>query len=317
MMNRASVAVHENSQRKLIQTLNSRDGLIWGKGSMYMKNFRTLAISTVVLLSMSGVSALAQTDSGVRGGMQNTAGQLQFRGIQIPHPPVISPNPTTGATITPNELALFNEGVSRAGQLESTCDTCSDVTKGSPVTGLGELDPIFPQFHTNSNGLGSRHNGDQCLLCHSQPTLGGSGGFLVPNPGQGTPQQPENPMFRLVPNRFGKKNVVPSFETQFGPIREVRFRYNPDGSRDGSVHQLWVITGINNDPTIPGCSITQPNFVTQLTSGNLSFRIPLQLFGLGLIDSIQDSYIMSSFNATASQRKGLGIGGHPNRNGND
>ena len=282
-----------------------------------MRNFYSSAISTGVLLCLSGMPALAQTDPGVRGGMLNTAGQLQFRGVPIPHPPVISPNPTTGATITANELALFNEGVNRAGQLESTCDTCSDVTQGGPVVGLGELDPVFPQFHTNSNGLGSRHNGDQCLLCHAQPTLGGSGGFLVPNPGQGTPQPPENPMFRLVPNRFGKRNVVPSFEAQFGPIREVRFQLNPDGSRDGSVHQLWVITGITKDPTISGCSIVQPDFATQQQNGNLSFRIPLQLFGLGLIDSIQDREIMTHFNATASQRKSLGIAGHPNRNEND
>jgi hypothetical protein len=282
-----------------------------------MRNCRSLAIWTAALLCVSGASALAQTDSGVRGGMQNTAGYLEYRGIPIPHPPLISPNPTTGATVTANELALFNEGINRAGQLESTCDSCSTVTPGSPVTGLGELDPIFPQFHTNSNGLGSRHNAEQCLLCHAQPTLGGSGGFLVPNPGQGTPQLPENPMFRLVPNRFGKKNVVPSFETQYGPIREVRFQYNPDGSRDGSVHQLWVITGINNDPTIPGCAITQPDFATQLKNGNLSFRIPLQLLGLGLIDSIQDAAIMSSFANSASQRSALGIAGHPNRNIND
>src|SRR5215468_9999231 len=123
-----------------------------------MRNFRTLAISTAAMLCMSGASALAQTDPGVRGGTANTAGVLQQRGIPIPHPPVISPNPTTGATITANELAAHNEDVSRAGQLESTCDTCSDVTQGSPVVGLGELDPIFPQFHTNSNGLGARHN---------------------------------------------------------------------------------------------------------------------------------------------------------------
>jgi CxxC motif-containing protein (DUF1111 family) len=38
---------------------------------------------------------------------------------------------------------------------------------------------------------------------------------------------------------------------------------------------------------------------------------------LGLIDSIQDSEIMNSFNATASQRAALGINGHPNRNEND
>src|SRR6266849_10023084 len=71
---------------------------------MYMKNFRTLAIWTAALLAMLGASALAQTDSGVRGGTQNTAGYLQYRGIPIPHPPVISPHPTTGATITANEL---------------------------------------------------------------------------------------------------------------------------------------------------------------------------------------------------------------------
>src|SRR5215467_10386282 len=102
--------------------------------------------------------AQAQKDPGIRGGWENTAGMLQYRGVPIPRPPVIGPHPTTGATITANELAMFNEGILRAGQLESTCDTCADVTDGSPVTGLGELDPFFPQFHTNSNGLGARHN---------------------------------------------------------------------------------------------------------------------------------------------------------------
>jgi hypothetical protein len=249
--------------------------------------------------------------------LNNTAGYLEYQGIPIPHPPLISPNPTTGATITANELALFQEGINRAGQLESTCDTCADVTDGSPVTGLGELDPIFPQFHTNSNGLGARHNADQCFVCHAQPTLGGSGGFLVPNPGQGTPQKPENPLFRLVPLRFGKQNVVPSFELQYGPIREVRFKFKPDGTRDGSVHQLWVVTGIKTDPTIPNCALTQPNFAAQLAAGNLSFRIPLQMLGLGLIDSIQDQTILASFNSTAGARAALGITGMPNRSGND
>src|SRR5579871_893649 len=269
------------------------------------------------LLCLLTSPLLAQQDSGVRGGLNNTAGYLEYQGIPIPHPPVISPNPTTGATITANELALFQEGINRAGQLESTCDTCSDVTSGSPVTGLGELDPIFPQFHTNSNGLGARHNADQCFACHAQPTLGGSGGCLVPNPGQGTPQVPENPLFRLVPLRFGKQNVVPSFEQQYGPIREVRFQFNPDGTRDGSVHQLWVVTGITKDPTIPNCAITQPNFAAQLKAGNLSFRIPLQMLGLGLIDSIQDQTILASFNNTANARAALGIGGMPNRSAND
>jgi hypothetical protein len=261
--------------------------------------------------------ALAQHDPGVRGGFQNTAGALQQKGIPIPHPPVISQNPTTGATIQANELASFVEGVQRAGQLESTCDVCSDVTQGAPVTGLGELDPVFPQFHTNSNGLGARHNADQCFSCHAQPTLGGSGGFLVPNPGQEKALPPENPLFRLVPLRFGKQNSVPSFEAQYGPIREVRFKYRPDGTRDGGVHQLWTVRGINNDPTIASCSIVQPDFEAELAKGNLSFRIPLQMTGLGLIESIQDREILSHQAATALPRAVLGIGGHPNRSGND
>jgi hypothetical protein len=92
-----------------------------------------LAITSALFLFSA--LALAQVDHGVRGGIQNTGGGLQQQGIPIPHPPVISPNPTTGATINDNELASFLEGILRAGQLESTCDTCADVTDGSPVTG--------------------------------------------------------------------------------------------------------------------------------------------------------------------------------------
>ena len=276
----------------------------------------TPIFAAIAIMCLLSSSAQAQHDPGVRGGFENTAGELERRGIPIPHPPLLSPNPTTGAPVQVNEMASFLEGINRAGQLESVCDSCADVTDGSPVIGKGELDPFFPQFHTNSNGLGARHNSDQCFSCHAQPTLGGSGGFLVPNPGQGTPLRSENPLFRLVPLRFGKQNVVPSFEQQFGPIREVRFKFKPDGTRDGSVHQLWTVRGIKTDPTIPGCAITQPDFAAELAKKNLSFRIPLQLFGLGLIDSIRPG-ILAHHAATASLRAALGIDGHPNRSGND
>jgi hypothetical protein len=282
-----------------------------------MSAYRSKVAMIAALGYLVATSALAQHDPGVRGGMQNTAGALQQRGIPIPHPPVISPNPNTGATIAMYEQASFLEGINRAGQLESTCDLCAQVIDGSPVTGMGELDPAFPQFHTNSNGLGARHNSDQCFSCHAQPTLGGSGGFLVPNPGQQVALPPENPMFRLVPFRFGKQNKVPSFEQQYGPIREVRFKRNPDGTRDGGVHQLWVVRGIQNDSTIPSCAIVQPDFEAELARGNLSFRIPSPMFGLGLIESIQDREILAQHAATAPQRRSLGITGHPNRSGND
>jgi len=280
-----------------------------------MNRYSYSAVMNSGLLYLLAPPTLAQRDPGVRGGFDNTAGALQQRGIPIPHPPVISPNPTTNATIQVNELASFNEGIKRAGQLESTCDLCADVVDGSSVP--GELDPVFPQIRTNSNGLGARHNSDQCFSCHAQPTLGGSGGFLVPNPGDKKAKAPENPMFDLVPHRFGKKNTVPSFEQQYGPIREVRFKYRPDGTRDGGVHQLWTVRGINNDETIEHCAIVQPNFEAELAKGNLSFRIPLQMTGLGLIESIQDREILAHQAMTVNQRAALGIAGHPNRSGND
>ena len=65
------------------------------------------AAAVAGLLYLLAPSAFAQQDPGVRGGLQNTAGYLEYRGIPIPHPPVISPNPTTGATITSNELGVL------------------------------------------------------------------------------------------------------------------------------------------------------------------------------------------------------------------
>ena len=308
-------------------------------------NARPVAYAAA-LFSLLAFPVYAQTDSGVRGP---TAGTLEYNAMltyflsgqlpqnpPIPHPPLIGPHPVTGATADPNEQASFLEGINRAGQLESTCDTCAMVPDGSLVTGKNELDPAFPQFTTNSNGLGARHNADQCFACHAQPTLGGSGGFLVPNPRQVAlrqqpPKTPENPQFNLIPHRFGKQNVVPNFEGQFGPIREVRFIYKVDpstgnfltdqsGNRipDGGVHQLWIVKGIQGDNTITQCNITQPTFANQIQQGNVAFRIPLQMLGLGLIESIQDREILSR-QALAQQNgaASLGITGHPNRSGND
>jgi hypothetical protein len=238
----------------------------------------------------------AQKDPGVRGGRPGAGGPLPG--------------------LTANELALFYEGKARTTQLESVCDTCNDVTLGSDT---GE-DPNLATL-TNSSGLGARFNGDQCSVCHQQPAIGGSGGFLVPNPqdAPGRHRKPENPMFDLIPHRKGGQNPVPSFITQYGPIREVRFQRKADGTSDGGVHQLFTVVG-RSDIGAPGCTADQlpsTDFETQYQSGNLSFRIPLQMFGLGLIEAIQDRTILSGSAATASLRSALGIGGIPNRSGND
>src|SRR5579885_3426949 len=172
-------------------------------------NSRSSRRSAIVTLSFSFL-CLAQKDPGVRGGPPGAGGPI--------------------AGLQPNELALFNEGQKRMVQLEAVCDTCNDVTLGGDT---GE-DPNLATL-TNSSGLGSRFNGDQCSVCHQQPAIGGSGGFLVPNPQDPASRyrKPENPMFDLIPHRKGGQNYVPSFITQYGPIREVRFQRKPDGTPDG------------------------------------------------------------------------------------
>jgi hypothetical protein len=280
----------------------------------------TFAVSVFCLILAT--AAVAQKDPGVRGGLDNFGGGLQSKGIPIPHPPLISKNPNTGVEATEIEQMVFDEGIKRMGQLESTCDTCSvkpfGVGDGNPVGAPfvpdgTEIDPDFPQHITNSNGLGTRHNSDNCFECHAQPTLGGSGGFIAASKGQVA----QNPQFDLVPHRFGRLNKVPVFEEQFGPIREVRFKFNPDGTRDGGVHALWTTRGDISDPLNTACDAVQPDFAAELKKNNLSFRIPLQEFGLGLIESIEDQEILAHQSETASARAALGITGHANRSGND
>jgi CxxC motif-containing protein (DUF1111 family) len=126
-------------------------------------------------------------------------------------------------------------------------------------------------------------------------------------------------MFDLIPHRKGAQNSVPSFITQYGPIREVRFHRNPDGTPDGGVHNLFTIVG-RSDIGTPGCTaaVLPPiDFETEYRKGNLSFRIPLQTFGLGVIEAIQDQTILNNSAKTASLRALVGIGGIPNRSGND
>jgi CxxC motif-containing protein (DUF1111 family) len=111
-------------------------------------------------------------------------------------------------------------------------------------------------------------------------------------------------------------NAVPSFVKPDGPVREARFKYHSDGTRDGGVHALFVIN----------CGIQQPDFETQARRGNLIFRIPTPTFGAGLIEAIPDSAIVANQAAQRSRKAALGIAGRPHRirltgttnnNGND
>jgi hypothetical protein len=271
-----------------------------GEGNIMLlrkKNYLRLLLFCMTTLSLS----LAQRDPGVRQGPPGAGAPLNG--------------------LTPIELSMFQEGLQRAIQLEAVCDDCNDLTLGAL------LDPAQAKLvtKTNSAGLGTRFNGDQCLACHNQPVLGGSGGVMVPNPQDPPAKQrkPENPMFDLIPHRKGATNAVPSFIQQYGPIREVRFVKKPDGRPDGGVHQLFTVVGRSDIfpagqvNTCTAKALPPTDFETQLKKGNLRFRIPTQLFGLGILDGIQDREILGRHAATASIRRKLGIQGIANRSGND
>jgi CxxC motif-containing protein (DUF1111 family) len=180
---------------------------------------------------------------------------------------------------------------------------------GGPLQGLNNVElqyfnaakDVFQEVDAVPDGLGPRFNLDSCAGCHSQPSIGGSS---PPN---------NNPQVGIA-TAAGAKNVVPSFITANGPIREARFVRNPDGSPDGSVHALFVVTGRSD---APGCNIQQPNFAAQLARNNVVFRIPTPTFGLGLVENVPDSALQSSLAANAHQKRALGISGHFNINGND
>jgi CxxC motif-containing protein (DUF1111 family) len=179
--------------------------------------------------------------------------------------------------LTADETAFFQDGLTRFAQVES-------VTGGQ------------------NNGLGPRFNSNSCLACHTQPSVGGSSPAI-------------NPAIAIA-TLNGAKNVVPWFIVKNGPIREARFKRNPDGTNDGGVHDLFVVTGRGD---AAGCNIAQPNFLPagQPLSGqggnpNIIFRIPTPVFGAGLIESIPDSAILANMKTDSNFKKPMGISGHPN-----
>src|SRR3984957_13066313 len=173
--------------------------------------------------------------------------------------------------LTADENAFFRDGLIRFAQIEV-------VTGGK------------------NDGLGPRFNSNQCLSCHSQPSAGGS-----------SPAQ--NPLIAIA-SLQGAKNVVPWFITQNGPVREARFKRNPNGTNDGEVHDLFVITGRSD---AAGCNIAQPSFLpagnplsAQGGNPNIIFRIPTPVFGAGLIEAISDSAILANMKTDSNLKKPMG-----------
>jgi CxxC motif-containing protein (DUF1111 family) len=157
---------------------------------------------------------------------------------------------------------------------------------------------------TNGGGLGPAFNHNSCAACHIQPAIGGS------SPAQ-NPQVVNN--FAHVDGAFNPGDTS-GFLSANGPVREVRFIQNSDGSLDGGVHDIFSIAGRTD---APGCNLQQPNFDQEIANHNAIFRIPTPLFGDGLVEMVADSVLRDNLASTASQRGALGIGGVLNTSGND
>jgi CxxC motif-containing protein (DUF1111 family) len=197
-----------------------------------------------------------------------------------PGPPPVPPTagqPLQG--LNAGELAYFMEGGKRFAEIDSVSGT---------------------QPGARGKGLGPRFNSNSCVSCHAHPGPGGSSPAL-------NPQIP-------IAMSYGATNTIPSFISQNGPVRVARFVRNPDGSPDGGVHDLFVISGRSD---AQGCQIAQPDFATAVAQNNTSLRIPTPLFGAGFIEAITDTVILTNKGANGPAKQALGIRGHENRSGND
>jgi CxxC motif-containing protein (DUF1111 family) len=177
--------------------------------------------------------------------------------------------------VSPAEVTFFNNSLDVFAEVDSV----SGRVAGEPGVGLG------PRFNLNS-----------CAGCHAQPAVGGTSPFVNPQV--------------AVATKDGAQNTVPSFVTANGPVREARFVTNPDGTPDGGVHDLFVITGRTD---APGCHIAQPNFAAALAGNNVIFRIPTPVFGLGLVEITQDTTLEADADNQKAMKSMMGVGGHFNR----
>ncbi len=241
-----------------------------------------------LLYSSTGLAHEAFTFEAFTGYMSRLTNVILFTGVMAGRVLLAQNGPRPGQPNNPGgplpglnatEVAWFNEGAERFKEVDSVAGT---------------------QPGAEGKGLGPRFNGTSCAQCHAHPTVGGTSPRINPQIGAAT--------------NFGARNTLPQFIQQNGPVRVARFVRNADGSPDGGVHALFVISGRSD---AGNCRIAQPDFATAERNRNLSLRIPTPVFGGGLIEAIQESTIMANLAANAPQKRQLGIGGRENRNGND
>jgi CxxC motif-containing protein (DUF1111 family) len=220
---------------------------------------------------------------------------------------------TPSATTTPKDPGVRG-GAPGAGGTFSPIDNTSTTRNGVDQDFFLETRVRFQEVDSVSgtiesgNGLGPAFNQNACSACHIQPALGGSSPAINP--------QVRTASGAAFSHLDGASNPADTsqFLSENGPVREVRFILNPDGTADGGVHDVFTIAGRTD---APGCNLQQPDFDTQIANHNAIFRIPIPIFGDGLVEMVADAFLRDNLASTASQRAQLGIGGVFNTSGND
>jgi CxxC motif-containing protein (DUF1111 family) len=267
-------------------------------------NSLRLLVASIVLLPLTAVAGAHPTgdrtrsrqgdpvDPGVRGGAPGA-------GCFLPG-------------LDGTEQTFFFAAGGRFGEVDSVSGTLHDAggAVGLPpnsgtAAGMITFCPGTPDQVTEArqdgSGLGPDFNMNSCAGCHAQPAVGGSAPGVNPQVDVATLD--------------GAGNTLPSFISADGPVREARFVVNPDGTPDGGVHDLFVISGRKD---AAGCTTQQPNFAQALARNNVIFRIPTPTFGAGQIENTPDASLENDSADLASQQQANGIAsGVFNHSGND
>jgi len=136
-------------------------------------------------------------------------------------------------------------------------------------------------------GLGPRYNTNACSWCHSYPATGGS-------------SPTTNSEVQMATLNGATGNVIPSanyyapdnsdgqpFIRTNGPTRAAYQRST------GAALRLYTIVGMSDIGTVlPNCAssaLPQPDFTTLLGNNDISPRIPIPLFGIGLVEATSDA----------------------------
>jgi CxxC motif-containing protein (DUF1111 family) len=229
--------------------------------------------------NFEGFAAQGVTDPGVRGGAAGAGGELPG--------------------LNQDETNFFLQSRKRFQEIDTvngTTPTDVDVNPGDVTTANG-----FTTQNTNG-GLGPSFNGNSCAQCHIFPALGGGSDPVT------------NPQVTLA-TLDGANNTVPPFVANNGPIREARFPFDAQGNPDGGVHDLFVIAGrtdATNQPnantgTNTTCTVPQTNFPNQIANNNIIFRIPISVFGDGLVENIGELTLQADSAAQATAAANFGI----------